>query len=190
MNELLKLDSVFTNGEAHDAGLTDYKLNRMVFEGLIKKIDYGLWAQDGLYDKRVYYQKKYSKSVLSATSALIAWGLVERNNMIVELTVPKSSNATGIKKEKNVVVYQVEDKFYDIGLTTTENSSGETLYLYDPERALVDAWRSNKTIKRDRNLALKNYLNSEYYNFNKLLMYVDYFPGTHDLETVLEATSY
>lgn len=193
-NKLYELGSVFTTSAAKKVGITSYTLNKLKCSEDIVEVGTGaagskMWSnQDFVFDRRVFIQKKYPDVVFSGQSALIWWGLIDRQPEFIDVTIPQGQNNKGLNQLKNVTVHHIGEKYYGIGLMEVDTPDyGAKLKVYDPERALIDVWRfENASSEWDRREAVYNYFQSDYKNSDKLFSYIKRFPGLMKLRALSE----
>ncbi|WP_164511478.1 type IV toxin-antitoxin system AbiEi family antitoxin domain-containing protein [Levilactobacillus cerevisiae] len=189
---LYQLKSVFTTRQAKALGLTSYRLNALTDAGEIRPIAKGragvtIWANDHyLFDERAAIALQYPQAIISGVAALTWWDLIDRQATFVDVTVPQAYRVRQLAHLPNVNVHFVSNELYEIGLTTVLKDDDQfPLKVYNPERALIDAWRFKKAISDwDRQEATRNYFQSENANVTKLQGYLAQFPGLQDLQKI------
>ena len=86
------------------------------------------------------------------------------------MTFPTKYNSATIKNE-NVSVTRVNDNNYELGISTAETPSGNTVQIYDLERSLCDIMRGSTEDIQTVQYAMKKYAASKQKDINKLMRY-------------------
>ncbi|MGX6428306.1 type IV toxin-antitoxin system AbiEi family antitoxin domain-containing protein [Levilactobacillus yonginensis] len=194
---LFKLNAIFTTSEAKDVGISKYYLNKLVDAGEVARFGTGragvqLWSNENLSnDDFLAIQLRYPKAVISGQTALTWWHLIDRQYTYLDLTVPRGYSVSNNFDKYIVTIHHVDSQYYPIGLTSvrTEEDSG-SLNIYNPERALIDAFRFKTITEFDRNQAVRNYFQSDFCDSLKLSRYINQFPGLSDLQKITEVLSH
>lgn len=150
-----------------------------------------MWSNENYSsDDFLGIQLRYPKAVISGRTALSWWHLIDRQFNYLDLTVPRGYRMPNHFEGYIVSLHHVEPVYYKIGLITVRNEedSGD-LTIYEPERALIDAFRFKTIAETDRNQAVRNYFQSDFCDTLKLIKYIKKFPGLTDLRRIVEIMS-
>ncbi|BDZ30213.1 type IV toxin-antitoxin system AbiEi family antitoxin domain-containing protein [Lactiplantibacillus sp. WILCCON 0030] len=196
LTKLFKLNVIFTTKEAEAVGISKYHLKRFEQDGEIGRFGTGrsgvqLWNNENYsIDPFFGIQLRYPKAVISGRTALSWWHLIDRQFNYLDLTVPKGYRLPNQFGGYIVSIHHVALEYYKVGLTTVRNEedSGD-LVIYEPERALIDAFRFKTIAEYDRNQAVRNYFQSDFCDPQKLFRYIEKFPGLADLKKITEVLS-
>lgn len=195
--KLFQLNAIFTTREAQAVGLSKYYLNKLVAAGMVARFGTGragvqLWSNENFSnDDFLAIQLRYPKAVISGQTALTWWQLADRQYTYLDLTVPRNYKIPNNFENYIVTTHHVAPQYYPIGLTSvrTEEDSG-SLNIYDPERALIDAFRFKTVTEFDRNQATRRYFQSDFCDPLKLNRYITQFPGLSDLQKITAVLSH
>lgn len=194
---LFKLNAIFTTSEANDAGISKYYLNKLVDAGEVARFGTGragvqLWSNENLSnDDFLAIQLRYPKAIISGQTALTWWHLIDRQYTYLDLTVPRGYKIPNAFENYIVTIHHVDNRYYPIGLTSVRNEEDSgSLNIYEPERALIDAFRFKTITEFDRNQAVRNYFQSDFCDPLKLSRYGNQFPGLSDLQKITAVLSH
>ncbi|MFC6288912.1 type IV toxin-antitoxin system AbiEi family antitoxin domain-containing protein [Levilactobacillus angrenensis] len=197
ISKLFKLNAIFTTSEAKNVGISKYYLNRLVEAGEVARFGTGragvqLWSNENVSnDDFLAIQLRYPKAIISGQTALTWWHLIDRQYTYLDLTVPRGYKIPNEFKNYIVTIHHVDSRYYSIGLTSVRNEEDSgSLNIYDPERALIDAFRFKTITEFDRNQAVRNYFQSDFCKPLKLSRYINQFPGLADLQKITEVLSH
>ena len=121
-------------------------------------------------DEFYLLQQKYKRGIFSHATALYLLGYSERVPLMFDMTFPTKYNSATIKNE-NVSVTRVNDNNYELGISTAETPSGNTVQIYDLERSLCDIMRGSTEDIQTVQYAMKKYAASKQRDINKLMRY-------------------
>ncbi len=160
--------------ELHEEGLSYYKTQKMVQEGILKKasksqyevIDYKQSFNDYSYIKP--YVKEGIVCLLSAASI---YGLVTHQPIHLDLAVPNKSRYLNLPDWPKMQLYYFTKHRYEIGIVSIL-IEGVNVSIYDIEKTVCDLVSYRTKLGTDIAIeALKNYLNTNNSNINKLIAY-------------------
>ena len=155
--------------KAHDIARAYLKI--FIDKGWLEKVERGVYCEPGIWDDEMFnLQHRFTKGVFSHNTALYLHGFSDRTPLTYEMTFPQGYNPTSAQKE-NVKARTVLPKFYKLGMTEIDTSSGKKVVVYDLERTLCDMVKDTKTDKQILLPALKDYVRSKEKNISKLMTY-------------------
>lgn len=172
-----KTAGIITTKQVEEAGLYRGILKKYVEAGMLIRESKGLYSLASEFpDEYVILQKRSEKIIYSYGTALFLWGMSDRVPHVMNVTVPQGFNSTRIKKDNpNVKFHYVQKDMWNVGITQTETSMGNKVFLYDKERCICDlVMLKNKIDKQLYIQAMKEYYGGEY-NARKILKYAKYF---------------
>lgn len=170
IRKLLKMNNqLILASDLANRNIPGYYLPRMVKSGELIKLKRGIYASPELLEDDLFIlQSIYKRAIFSHGTALYYLGLVDRNPMVLTITVPQSYNATSIKKQGHRVFF-IKSALHDLGVTETRTEMGNRILLYNRERSLCDVVRNRSRIDiQIINVAYKAYFQSS--NINILLL--------------------
>ena len=161
---------------AAKVGLSRNHLAKMVKDGILERIEYGVYVKSGeLGDELLAIQRYSQKIVYSHETALFLLGLSDRSPIIPSITVPSSYNASKPVKDR-CKIYYVKPELINIGKIGLPSGMGNKIMCYDAERTICDVVRSRGRI--DVQIftdALKKYTARPNYDLNRLSEYAKLF---------------
>ncbi len=141
---LKKNNGLIETNQLDALGIPRVYLARMVKQGVLKKIQRGLYcAPDTLVDAKYVLQRRFKKIVYSHDTALNYWDLGTFVPIYKTFTVPYGYK---LPRGLNLVeVHYVNKEIYKLGITTTIDDFGNKVFLYNQERTIADClkdfWR-------------------------------------------------
>jgi len=115
----------------------DYQIKKHIKDGLLFKIQKGLYSDSKYISEKQIIAFKYPNAVYTGEYAYYFYGLTD--TIPDKYTLATKRNETRMK-EKFIKQSYVLDKLYDIGITTI-NSDGVDIKIYDQERMLIELIR-------------------------------------------------
>lgn len=160
-------------GDVEGAGVSRPMLRKYTNAGKLEQIRKGLYVlTDELADEFALLQVQSTKAIYSYGTALYLWGLSDRTPHIFDITLPRGTNASRLKRDNhNLRCHYVKSEIYEMGITETISPQGAMIRLYDKERCICDLIRDKE--KMDIQLysqAIKEYFKAGPNN-RKLLKY-------------------
>lgn len=146
-------------------------LTMLVKKGLIKRIKNGLYMNEQTFPDSMYENLSNSKyGIYSGLSSLYLLDLCERIPIIYDITVPTGYKGY-LQNIKNVKLYYVSKKVYNLGLIEVDDMFNNKLRCYDLERTICDIVKYyDKLDKELSNKALIEYFTGNH-NEKKLFLY-------------------
>lgn len=178
--EIIKKIIDFNNGYITTKELKKFDISRnyisiMQNKNLIEKVSRGIYIDKNKIED-IYYILNLSapKIIYSHMTALYFHNLsIKAPDNIFDITVTKKYNNP---KLKNHNTFYVDEKFYEIGLTTTKTPQGNTIKVYDIERCICDIIRSKKRMDMEHvKYAVREYIRRKDKDLIKLSKYADMF---------------
>ena len=166
-------DGFIRTSQVEGAGVSRSMLKKYMDAGKIERVRKGIYTiTDGFADEYALIQAQNSKVIFSYGTALFLWEMSDRAPHFIDVTVPRGTNASIIKRDnENLRVHHVLEKYYEIGLAETQSPQGGMVRLYDRERCICDLIRDNDQMEMQLyTQAIKAYFRGKP-NSRKLLKY-------------------
>lgn len=175
INKILKImkknNEIITPAQLEKKGISRVYLSRMEEEGIIERIDRGIYVtKDFKYDEYYLFQLKYPKAIFSYNTALYFYEMTERTPIKMDVTVYREYNPHRFKNFVNV--YKVSKDLYDLGVTEKKSPQGMKVRTYNLERTICDTIKDKDSIDIEiRNKAIKKAIKSKEFNASKMFEY-------------------
>ncbi len=175
INKILKImkknNEIITPSQLEKKGISRVYLSRMEREGIIEKIDRGIYVtKDFKYDEYYLFQLKYPKAVFSYNTALYFYEMTERTPIKMDVTVYREYNPHRFKDFVNV--YKISKELYNLGVTEKKSPQGMKVKTYNLERTVCDIIKDKDSIDIEiRNKAIKKAIKSKEFNASKMFEY-------------------
>jgi predicted transcriptional regulator of viral defense system len=147
LNDLItKNKGLILTKQLSEAGIPRVYLSNQVNDGLLVKLERGVYIARNGYDDELYrYQIKYEKAIYSHQTALFLHDLTDRDPIRYSVTVPEGYNASRLRA-LNFKVYSIKKKLYDLGLSEGKTAFGREVKCYNLERTICDIIRHRNQI--------------------------------------------
>ena len=179
---------IVTTEEALRAGTNRVTLKRYADKGVLTRIARGQYTMTGFVpDEFTLLQSGSENLVYSYGSAMYFWGLSDRTPHTYDITLPRGTNVTLLKRDNpNLRCHHVQKVVYDLGITEVKSPQGATVRVYDKERCICDLIRDKNQIDLQiYSQALKDYFKTKP-NIRKLLKYGKFFGIKEKIITYIE----
>ena len=174
INKILKImkknNEIITPSQLEKKGISRVYLSRMEREGIIEKVDRGIYVtKDFKYDEYYLFQLKYPKAIFSYNTALYFYEMTERTPIKMDVTVYREYNPHRFKDFVNV--YKISKELYNLGVTEKKSPQGMKVKTYNLERTVCDIIKDKDSIDIEiRNKAIKKAIKSkELYGGNYMI---------------------
>lgn len=160
----------------------------IVDNGQLELIRKGIYVlTDGFADEFALIQIQRPKAIFSYGTALYLWGLSDRTPHIFDITFPRGTNASRLKRDNtNLRCHYVDTTFYTTGITEAVSPQGANVRLYDKERCICDLIRSKDQVDiQIYTQAIKDYFKGKH-DTRKLLKYGKAFGVEDKIRTYME----
>ena len=175
INKILKImkknNEIITPAQLEKKGISRVYLSRMEEEGIIERIDRGIYVtKDFKYDEYYLFQLKYPKAIFSYNTALYFYEMTERTPIKMDVTVYREYNPHRFKDFVNV--YKISKELYNLGVTEKKSPQGMKVKTYNLERTVCDIIKNKDSIDIEiRNKAIKKAIKSKEFNASKMFEY-------------------
>lgn len=161
-----------TTKELEKNNINRYFLTKMVERKQINRISRGYYGLVN-YNADEYYKiiSMCEKAVFSMNTALYLNNLSDRTPLVFDVTVPYYYGGS-LRKNDKVKLYFVKSSILDLGKIEITSPFGMKIKVYDKERTICDIVKNRNNIDMEIfSKAIKNYINSNNKNLNKLMKY-------------------
>ena len=175
INKILKImkknNEIITPAQLEEKGISRVYLSRMEEEGIIERIDRGIYVtKDFKYDEYYLFQLKYPKAIFSYNTALYFYEMTERTPIKMDVTVYREYNPHRFKDLVNV--YKVSKELYNLGVTERKSPQGMKVKTYNLERTVCDIIKDNASLDIEtRNKAIKKCIKSKEFSASRMFEY-------------------
>ena len=175
INKILKImkknNEIITPTQLEQKGISRVYLSRMEKEGVIERIDRGIYVtKDFKYDEYYLFQLKYPKTIFSYNTALYFFEMTERTPIKMDVTVYREYNPHRFKDLVNV--YKVSKELYNLGVTEKKSPQGMKVRTYNLERTICDIIKDKDSLDIEtRNKAIKKCIRSKEFSARTMFEY-------------------
>ena len=148
--------------DAEELGVADYELRRLRDRGDLIDLGRGVYQRadappSATIDLAVV-STRVPYGAISLNSAMAYWDLTDEIPATVHVSVPRGAHRPRISYPPTTVHVFAADTF-ELGRIRREGEEGSELWIYSPERTVIDAMRLPRIVGRDQALeALRRYL--------------------------------
>lgn len=173
INKILKImkknNEIITPTQLEKNGISRTYLSKMLEEGIIEKLDRGIYAtKEFKYDEYYLFQLKYPKAIFSYNTSLYFYEMTERTPIKMDVTVYREYNPHRFKDMVNV--HKINKNLYELGLVEKKSPQGMKIRTYNLERTVCDIIKDKDSIDIEiRNKAIKRAIKSK--DFNASIMF-------------------
>lgn len=181
-------DGYIKTSDVEAAGISRPMIKKYLDAGKLEQVRKGLYVlSDGFFDEFALLQVQRTKAIYSYGTALFLWGLSDRTPHIFDITLPRGTNVSRLKKDNiNLRCHYVDKELYEIGITETVSPQGARVKLYDKERCICDLIRNKDQVDiQIYTQAIKCYFKSNP-DSRKLLKYGKVFGIVDKIRTYME----
>ena len=183
-----KNNGFIKTAQVEQLGISRPMLRKYTEAGKLEQVCKGLYilASD-IADEYALLQARSKFAVFSYGTALFLWGLSDRTPHTYDITVPRGTNVSLLKRDNpNLRCHYVQSDTYEIGISETASPQGATVRLYDKERCICDLIRDKNQIDMQLySQAIKDYFKTKP-NIRKLLKYGKLFGIEEKIRTYME----
>ena len=167
---------IFSMQELKGKGFSQYKVNKLVSEGKLIKLNKNYYENAGYCGEEsdFYYMEAYApKGVICLLSAAVYYHLTTFIPDAVDVAIPRKAKISAMPDWLQMNVHHYTDDRYELGVTTVREGKNE-FRIYDMEKAVVDIvfYREKVGIEETKEI-LVTYLKRKDRNLNRLLKYAE-----------------
>ena len=190
-NELRRPEDqmIFSVNELRTAGFSHYKINRLVEEGTLLKLNKKYYENTGYQGEEsdLYYVPAYApQGVVCLMSAASYYNLTTYRPDSIDVAIQRKSKISTMPDWPALSVYYYADDRFEIGVETVQEGKNQ-FKIYDIEKTVVDIvfFREKIGIEETKGI-LVNYLRRKDRNLNRLLRYAEMLKCGEIMKTYLE----
>jgi predicted transcriptional regulator of viral defense system len=136
------LPNAFSYGLAHARGLTDRRLRGLVADGVLERLDYGLYRKADAPPAdldRIGIALRAPEATLCLTTALSLHDLTDAIPTEIDVALPRSRRPPRVSAP--VRWHRFHENTFLVGRKMIEVDQGLSMGLYTAERSVIDAFR-------------------------------------------------
>jgi len=177
---LTRLPATFTFTDARSAGISRWTLGRLQEHGRIEQIGRGLYRRsdaDPADWNLLEIAHRAPRGTICLTSALARHGLTDLIPGSIDIAIPRGSTRPKIRAPVTWHLFAPET--FEIGRTATSVDDETSIWIYGPERSIVDAYRLSRWEGPELGvIALRRWLKQRGSQPAALLTIAAHFPTT------------
>lgn len=179
---------IYDRAELHDLNLSNYKINKLVEEGTLRKINnrfYENMTYNGDFNDFTYISA-YIEGVVCLISAASYYELTSIRPLIIDIAVHRKSKVRNLPEWPTIKPYYFSDDRYHTGIVNI-NDNGNRFKIYDLEKTVIDIiyYREKIGIVETKEILI-NYLSRKDRNLNLLYEYAEKLNCEKILKTYME----
>ena len=167
---------IFSIQELKDKGLSYYKINQLVKQGILIKLNKKYYENtnfDG-EESDFYYAYGYvPNGVICLLSAAVYYNLSTYRPDAIDIAIPRKTRVSTLPEWPELNIYYFTEERFSVGAEIIEVGNNK-FRIYDIEKTVVDLvfYREKMGVEETKEV-LSNYLNSKDRNLTKLIRYAE-----------------
>ena len=167
---------IFSIQELKDKGLSYYKINQLVKQGILIKLNKKYYENtnfDG-EESDFYYAYAYvPNGVICLLSAAVYYNLSTYRPDAIDIAIPRKARVSTLPEWPELNIYHFTEERFSVGAEIIEVGKNK-FRIYDVEKTVVDIvfYREKIGIEETKEV-LSNYLHRKDRNLNKLIRYAE-----------------
>ena len=187
--ELPQDQMFFSVDELKRAGFSHYKINQLVAEGILLKLNKKYYENANYQGEEsdFYYVSVYApKGVVCLMSAAAYYNLTTYRPDAVDVAIRRKAKISTMPDWPTLSVYYYADDRFEMGIETVQEGKNQ-FKIYDIEKTVVDIvfFREKVGIEETKEVLI-NYLRRKDRNLNRLLQYAQLLKCGDVMKTYLE----
>ena len=180
---------LFSIQELKDKGLSYYKINQLVKQGILIKLNKNYYENtnfDG-EESDFYYAYAYvPNGVICLLSAAVHYNLSTHRPDAIDIAIPRKARVSTLPEWPELKIYYFTDERFSVGAEIIEVGKNK-FRIYDVEKTVVDIvfYREKMGIEETKEV-LSNYLHRKDRNLNKLIRYAEMLKCEDTINKYLE----
>ena len=180
---------IFSIQELKDKGLSYYKINQLVKQGILIKLNKNYYENtnfDG-EESDFYYAYAYvPNGVICLLSAAVHYNLSTHRPDAIDIAIPRKARVSTLPEWPEFKIYYFTDERFSVGAEIIEVGKNK-FRIYDIEKTVVDIvfYREKMGIEETKEV-LSNYLHRKDRNLNKLIRYAEMLKCEDTINKYLE----
>lgn len=180
---------LFSVDELKEAGFSYYKINQLVEEGVLLKLNKKYYENTNYQGEEsdFYYVSAYApKGVVCLMSAAAYYNLTTYRPDAIDVAIQRKAKVSTMPDWPKLSVYYYANDRFEIGTQTIQEGKNQ-FKIYDIEKTVVDIvfFRERVGIEETKEV-LVNYLKRKDRNLNRLLRYAQLLKCGEIMKTYLE----
>lgn len=180
---------IFSVDELKRAGFSYYRINQLVEEGVLLKLNKKYYENTGYQGEEsdFYYVSAYApKGVVCLISAASYYNLTTSRPDSIDVAIHRKAKISTIPDWPVLSVYYYSDDRFNMGVETMQEGKNQ-FKIYNVEKTVVDVvfFREKIGIEETKEI-LVNYLRRKDRNLNRLLRYAELLKCGDVMKTYLE----
>ncbi len=175
--------------ELKDAGFSHYKINQLVEEGHLRKLNKKYYENLRYQGERYpfYYIGAYTpEGVVCLRSAAAYYRLTDAEPEAVDVAIPRKARISTMPKYPPLAVSYFAENRYETGITTVREGSN-SFRIYDKEKTVLDIVSSqDKVGMEEAGNIVAAYLKQEDRNPDRLMWYAQLLKCTDSMQSYLD----
>lgn len=167
---------IFSIQELKDKGLSYYKINQLVKQGILIKLNKKYYENtnfDG-EESDFYYAYGYvPNGVICLLSAAVYYNLSTYRPDAIDIAIPRKTRVSTLPEWPELNIYYFTEERFSVGAEIIEVGNNK-FRIYDIEKTVVDLvfYREKMGVEETKEV-LSNYLHRKDRNLNKLIRYAE-----------------
>ena len=180
---------IFSIQELKDKGLSYYKINQLVKQGILIKLNKKYYKNtnfDG-EESDFYYAYAYvPNGVICLLSAAVHYNLSTHRPDAIDIAIPRKARVSTLPEWPELKIYYFTDERFSVGVEIIEVGKNK-FRIYDVEKTVVDIvfYREKMGVEETKEV-LSNYLHRKDRNLNKLIRYAEMLKCEDTINKYLE----
>ena len=167
---------IFSIQELKDKGLSYYKINQLVKQGILIKLNKKYYENtnfDG-EESDFYYAYAYvPNGVICLLSAAVHYNLSTHRPDAIDIAIPRKARVSTLPDWPELKIYYFTEERFSVGAEIIEVGNNK-FRIYDIEKTVADiVFYREKTGVEETKEVLSNYLHRKDRNLNKLIRYAE-----------------
>lgn len=180
---------IYEISELRNLNLSQYKINKLVDQGILKKINrnhYENLTYEDDYNEFAYVSAYIESGVICLISAASYYHLTSVRPLEIDIAVHRNRKIRNLPEWPTVKPYYFSEERYQIGIVNI-NEDGQCFKIYDIHKTVVDIiyYREKIGIEETKEILI-NYLNHKDRNLNHLYEYAKKLKCEKILKTYME----
>lgn len=187
LNIINEVNGVITAKKAGKMGISRATLKDMTDKGIIRRVEYGVYATDKfIYDEYYLFQLKHPNVIFSYNTALYLQNMTERTPTKMDITTRSNNNLSRYKNKINL--YRVNDSILNLGKIKVKTICGNEVNSYNLERTVCDIINNKANIDIEiANKAIKRCIKTKNFDANKMFDYAKKLKIYNKVKDYMEA---
>ena len=180
---------IFSVQELKDKGFSYYKINQMVDQGILIKLNKKYYENanfDGEGSDFYYAYAFVPDGVVCLLSAAVYYNLSTYRPDAIDVAIPRKAKVSTLPDWPEVNLYYYTDERFELGITVIEEGTNR-FRIYDIEKTVVDIvfYREKVGIEETKEILI-SYLRRKDRNINRLVRYAEMMKCGDTMKKYLE----